>query len=100
MEEGTWSMGSGMAGNIHQAGYPLVVYNAWPEAMRPSLEREARPARSPVEVAQLSEVIFTSLSGPKEVEEVTIGAQGCWKASRRAHLRRACDQATDRDSAD
>ena len=97
---GLGNMGSGMAGNIQQAGYPLVVYDTRPEAMRPFLEREVRPAKSPAEVAQLSEIIFTSLPGPKEVEEVTIGAQGCWKASRRAHLRRACDQATDRDSAD
>jgi 3-hydroxyisobutyrate dehydrogenase len=44
--------------------------------MKPFLEREARPARSPAEVAQLSDVIFTSLPGPKEVEAVAIGPQG------------------------
>jgi 3-hydroxyisobutyrate dehydrogenase-like beta-hydroxyacid dehydrogenase len=73
---GLGNMGSGMAGNIQKAGYPLVVYDTRPEAMRPFLEREARPVRSPAEVAQLSEVIFTSLPGPKEVEAVAIGAQG------------------------
>ncbi len=65
-----------MAGNIQKAGYPLVVYDTRPEAMRPFLEREARPARSPAEVAQLSDIILTSLPGPKEVEAVAIGAQG------------------------
>jgi len=65
-----------MAGNIQRAGYPLVVYDTRSEAMRPFLAREARPARSPAEVAQLSDIIFTSLPGPKEVEAVAIGAQG------------------------
>jgi 3-hydroxyisobutyrate dehydrogenase len=73
---GLGNMGSGMAGNLQKAGYPLVVYDTRPEAMRPFLEREARPARSPAEVAQLSEVILTSLPGPKEVEAVATGAQG------------------------
>jgi 3-hydroxyisobutyrate dehydrogenase len=73
---GLGNMGSGMAGNLQQAGYPLVVYDTRPEAMQPFLEREARPARSPAEVAQLSDIILTSLPGPKEVEAVAIGAQG------------------------
>jgi 3-hydroxyisobutyrate dehydrogenase-like beta-hydroxyacid dehydrogenase len=73
---GLGSMGSGMAGNIHKAGYPLVVYDIREEAMRPFLEREARPARSAAEVARLSDVIFSSLPGPKEVEAVAVGAHG------------------------
>jgi 3-hydroxyisobutyrate dehydrogenase-like beta-hydroxyacid dehydrogenase len=73
---GLGNMGGGMAGNIQKAGYPLVVYDTRPEAMRPFLEREARPAKSPAEVAQLSEIIFTSLPGPKEVEAVAVGTQG------------------------
>ena len=47
-----------------------------PEGMRPFLEREARPARSPAEVAQRSDIILTSLPGPNEVEARAIGAQG------------------------
>src|SRR5918911_3501410 len=73
---GLGNMGSGMAGNIQQAGYPLVVYDTRPEAMGPFLEREARPARSPAEVARLSDVTFSSLPGPQEVEDVAVGAQG------------------------
>ncbi|MBI3330176.1 MAG: NAD(P)-dependent oxidoreductase [Nitrospinae bacterium] len=73
---GLGNMGGGMAGNIQKAGYALVVYDVREEAMRPFVEREARPARSPAEVARLSDVIFTSLPGPKEVEQVAIGPQG------------------------
>ncbi len=67
---GLGNLGSGMAGNMQKAGYPLVVYDTRPEAMPPFLDREARPARSPAEGAQLSDIIFTSLPGPKEVEAV------------------------------
>ena len=35
-----------------------------------------RLANSPAEVAELSDVIFTSLPGPKEVEAVALGSQG------------------------
>lgn len=73
---GLGNMGSGMAGNIQKAGYPIVVYDVREEAVKPFVEREARPARSPAEVARLSDIIFTSLPGPKEVEAVAIGPQG------------------------
>ncbi len=73
---GLGNMGGGMAGSIQKAGYPIVVYDVREEAMRPFVEREARPARSPAEVARLSDVVFTSLPGPKEVEEVAIGSHG------------------------
>jgi 3-hydroxyisobutyrate dehydrogenase-like beta-hydroxyacid dehydrogenase len=35
---GLGNVGSGMAGNIQKAGYPLIVYDTWPEAMRPCLK--------------------------------------------------------------
>ncbi len=69
-------MGSGMAANIQKAGYPLVVYDVREEATRPFLDKGARLAGSPAEVARLSDVVFTSLPGPKEVEEVASGSEG------------------------
>jgi 3-hydroxyisobutyrate dehydrogenase len=65
-----------MAGNIQKADYPLVVYDIREQITRSFVERGARPASSPAEVARLSDITFTSLPGPKEVEEVAIGAQG------------------------
>jgi 3-hydroxyisobutyrate dehydrogenase len=73
---GLGNMGSGMAGNIQKADYPLVVYDIREQITRSFVERGARPASSPAEVARLSDITFTSLPGPKEVEEVAIGAQG------------------------
>jgi 3-hydroxyisobutyrate dehydrogenase len=54
----------------------MVVYDIREEATRPLLEGGARLAGSPAEVARLSDVTFTSLPGPKEVEEVAVGPQG------------------------
>lgn len=73
---GLGNMGMGMAGNIQKADYPMVVYDLRQTATQPFVTNGARQASSPAEVASLSEVIFTSLPGPKEVEEVATGKGG------------------------
>ena len=73
---GLGNMGGGMSLNIQRAGYPMVVYDLREEAAKPLLEGGARLANSPAEVASLSDVTFTSLPGPKEVEAVATGAEG------------------------
>ena len=70
---GLGNMGAGMAGNIQKAGYPMVVHDTREGATRPFLEMGARLASSPAEVGRLGDVTFTSLPGPKEVEEVFTG---------------------------
>ena len=73
---GLGNMGGGMSLNIQKAGYPMVVYDLREEVTRPLLEGGARLANSPAEVSSLSNVTFTSLPGPKEVEAVATGAEG------------------------
>ena len=73
---GLGNMGGGMSANIQRAGYPMVVYDIREEMTRPLLEGGARLANSPSEVARLSDVTFTSLPGPKEVEAVATGPEG------------------------
>ena len=73
---GLGRMGSAMAGNIQKAGYPMVVHDVREEATRPFGERGAKAAGTPEEVARLSDVIFTSVPGPKEMEEVATGSGG------------------------
>ena len=65
---GLGKLGAPMAVNIQKAGYPMVVYDVREEATRPLLEGGARLAGSPAEVARLSDVIFTSLPMPRDVE--------------------------------
>ena len=73
---GLGNMGGGMAANIQRAGHPMVIYDLREETARPLLECGARLANSPSEVAELSDITFTSLPGPKEVEQVALGNQG------------------------
>jgi 3-hydroxyisobutyrate dehydrogenase len=73
---GLGNMGGGMSLNIQKAGYPMVVYDLREEAARPLLDGGARLANSPAEVSSLSDITFTSLPGPKEVEAVATGPEG------------------------
>ena len=73
---GLGNMGGGMAGNIQKAGYPMVVYDLREAATLPFLEGGARLGNSPADVAARSEIILTSLPGPREVEMVATGLEG------------------------
>ena len=57
-----------MAGCLIDAGHQLAVYDVRPEATAALCARGARPADNPAAVARQSEVVFTSLPGPQEVE--------------------------------
>src|SRR5262249_58918234 len=46
------------------------------DAAGPLLERGARWAETPQQIAMQSEITFTSLPGPPEVEAVALGAEG------------------------
>ncbi len=73
---GLGNMGGGMANNIQKAGYQMVVYDIREEATRPFLEAGARLGSSPADVASRTEVVLTSLPGPREVEAVAVGPEG------------------------
>jgi 3-hydroxyisobutyrate dehydrogenase-like beta-hydroxyacid dehydrogenase len=73
---GLGTMGSGMASNILKAGNPLTVYDLRREAAKPQVEAGASWADSPKAVAGASDIVFTSLPGPQEVEEVALGNNG------------------------
>jgi 3-hydroxyisobutyrate dehydrogenase-like beta-hydroxyacid dehydrogenase len=65
---GTGTMGAPMAGCLIDAGHQLTVYDTRAEAMAALVSRGARGADNPGAVARQSEVVFTSLPGPQEVE--------------------------------
>ncbi|MBI3935690.1 MAG: NAD(P)-dependent oxidoreductase [Betaproteobacteria bacterium] len=70
---GLGTMGSSMALNVRAAGHDLLVHDLRREAAKPHLEAGARWAEGSREVAAGSEVVFTSLPGPREVEVVADG---------------------------
>ena len=73
---GLGTMGASMAANLQKAGYRLIVHDARRQAAAPHLGAGATWAATPRDVANASEVIFTSLPGPAEVEAVALGPDG------------------------
>jgi 3-hydroxyisobutyrate dehydrogenase-like beta-hydroxyacid dehydrogenase len=65
-----------MALNLRAAGYDIVVNDIRREASVPHLQAGASWAESARHVAEAAEVVFTSLPGPKEVEEVALAEDG------------------------
>src|SRR5262249_27260848 len=72
---GTGTMGAAMAGWLIDAGHQLAVYDVKPDAAATLCARGARGAANPAGVAQQSEVVFTSLPGPQEVELAVLDPQ-------------------------
>jgi 3-hydroxyisobutyrate dehydrogenase len=73
---GLGTMGRHMASNLIKGGHKLVVYDIRREAAAPHLQVGAQWAASPKAVAEASDIVFTSLPGPAEVETVALEEQG------------------------
>jgi len=69
---GTGTMGTPIAGCLVAAGHQLTVYDIRHEATQTLQQQGAAIADTPRAVAQASEVVFTSLPGPKEVEKAAL----------------------------
>lgn len=70
---GLGRMGSGMAANLLARGTDLIVFDPVPEATERLVSRGATPAANVAELAAAADVVFTSLPGPAQVEEVVFG---------------------------
>jgi len=73
---GLGTIGGAIAKNIRKAGYPLMVHDIRPEAVQPLVDGGSERAGSAAEVARNCRIVFTSLPGPAEVEEVALGPDG------------------------
>lgn len=73
---GLGTMGSHMAYNTLQGGFDLVVHDINRDAAGRHLEEGATWVDSPRAVAEASDVMFSSLPGPPEVEAVALGDSG------------------------
>ncbi len=73
---GLGAIGSGTALNLLKGGYSVVVNTRSRDKAAPHLEAGAIWAETPQEVTEASDVIFTALPGPREVEAVALGEKG------------------------
>ena len=73
---GVGYMGRHMARNLARGGHDLTVFDIRKDAAEELLSMGARWADNPRAVAKGSEVVFTSLPKPKDVEEIAMGEGG------------------------
>jgi 3-hydroxyisobutyrate dehydrogenase len=73
---GTGVMGRSMCGHVVDAGYRVTVYSRTRSKADALIERGARWADSPRDVAAESDVVFSIVGFPDDVGEVTLGERG------------------------
>jgi 3-hydroxyisobutyrate dehydrogenase-like beta-hydroxyacid dehydrogenase len=71
-------MGNHVARNLLKGGVDLVVNDVRKEASANLIELGAVWADTPKEIAEQSAVVFTSLPGPTQVDEVALAASGIY----------------------
>lgn len=73
---GVGAMGSLMAGCLLDSGVTLAVHDIRRQAAEPLINRGATWADDPEQAAAGSEIVWTSLPGPTQVESVLLGNEG------------------------
>ena len=69
-------MGSRMARRFIDAGYPLVVHDINPAAVKPLVKAGARVAKSPREVADHAALVFASVPAPQVLKDIALSVTG------------------------
>lgn len=78
---GTGVMGNSMCGHLLAAGYRVTVFNRSPAKAASLVDRGATLVDSPKQVAERSDVVFTIVGFPSDVEEVILGDDGVLSGS-------------------
>ncbi|MGD9127462.1 MAG: NAD(P)-dependent oxidoreductase, partial [Planctomycetia bacterium] len=73
---GTGVMGASMCGHLIEAGFSATVYNRTKSKAVGLLEQGAKWSETPKTVAEASDVIFTIVGYPTDVESVILGPEG------------------------
>ena len=73
---GLGTMGGRMASSLRTAGHQLYVHDIRPEALTPHVAAGAIAQPTARDVGAAADVVFTSLPGPAEFTDVTVGSNG------------------------
>lgn len=79
---GTGIMGAAMAGHLQFAGHELALFNRTRDKAKTLTDRGGRWCDSPAAVASESEIVFTMVGLPADVEETYLGPQGVLSAEK------------------
>lgn len=69
-------MGSGMAGRLLSAGFPLTVYNRNQEKCAPLVQQGATSVATPRDAASRSEIIISMVANDEASRDIWLGEQG------------------------
>jgi 3-hydroxyisobutyrate dehydrogenase-like beta-hydroxyacid dehydrogenase len=79
---GLGMMGGAMSTHLVKSGYPVTVFDLDPAAIERVMEFGAERGASPKAVAEVSDVVISSLPNPGIVEAVALGADGIVQGAR------------------
>lgn len=79
---GTGVMGLPMCNHLLSNGYGMTIYSRTRARCQPLLDSGAKWAESPRAVAERSDVVFTMVGFPKDVEEVYLGENGIFAGAK------------------
>ncbi len=83
---GTGVMGRWMASHLIDKGANLTVFNRSKNKADPLLEKGAKWACSPKEVAENSDILFTMVGFPKDVENIYLGENGIFAGAKKGSI--------------
>lgn len=87
---GVGNMGQPMAAKLLDGGHELLVYDINPAAMAPLLQRQARQADSPRQLAEECDTVFVSLPTLAAFRSVVFGDSGLLRGQRLKILVNTC----------
>lgn len=79
---GVGNIGTPMCNHLLQAGHTIIVYDVNPSNLARMVNLGAQAAGSPRAVAEACAIVFSSLPGPREIEQVALGPDGIIAAAR------------------
>lgn len=89
---GTGVMGSAMAKHLLDADFPVTVYTRTRSKAQELVDAGAQWADTPKDVAQNSDIVFSIVGYPSDVEKVILGEEGVLKGLRKGGI--ICDMTT------
>jgi len=79
-------MGKGMSLNLIKAGYPVTVWNRTLSKTKPVVDAGAKQAGSPKEIAEMSDVVISMVTGSDDVKEVLLGEDGAIHGAKKGDI--------------
>jgi 3-hydroxyisobutyrate dehydrogenase len=83
---GTGVMGGPMCGHLMDKGFSMTVYTRAKDKAKPLLKRGAVWTDSPRAVAEASDVVFTMVGFPSDVQDVYLGDRGVLSGAKKGSI--------------